>query len=158
MRIRLIAVASLGILAACEAPVIIAAAANDGQLSGVTTIDFPAKMLIASQGETDRLYSGTMRGSVAGHADFDVSTADGSNCAGRAEKDGLVRMTCDGARVTYQGAPANRAFSGVRYSDVGGGMQSAFGWGKGADEGLLRTSIAERRDLSPQEVRQGTSD
>lgn len=141
-------------LSACEAPVLIAASANDAEGVGLSTVTFPAKMLWVSNDGPDRLFSGKMIGSLAGHADFDVTSTDGLQCVGRAEKDGGVTMTCDGGQITYRGAPANKAFSGVRYADVGDDLQSAFGWGKGANEDLLRLAIAEQRDIEAAEARQ----
>ncbi len=133
---------------------LIAAANNDATDVGVTTVTFPAKMLWVEDGQETAIFTGTMSGSLAGHADFDLTNTEGLNCVGRAEKSGVVAMTCDGSRVTYQGAPARKAFSGVRYANIGGGLQSAFGWGKGADETLLRKSIREKRDIEAKEARE----
>lgn len=135
----------------------IAADANDAESVGVTSITFPAKLLYASREQGEILFDGTMKGNVSGSADFDVVSRDGDRCVGRVERDGMINMTCEGAVISVDtGKPAKKTFSGAQYlkSQVNGApYESVFGWGKGANETVLRQALAMKRSLTPKEVR-----
>lgn len=144
-------------LAGCDVPLLVAAEVNDAEGVGLTHVEFPARMVVVPEGRPEQVYGGTLRGYVNGAAVLEVTAETGETCAGRFEPDGAGLVTC-GARVmrfASEGKP-KQAFSGAEYRAAvvdGVSVRSAFGWGRGADMGVVRRALAERRSLSAGEVR-----
>ena len=144
-------------LAACEVPVMVAAANNDAELSGLTTITFPAQMLLSVEGRPDTLFVGEMLGRISGAAEIDLATADGRSCVGAMAASGAGEMTCDGLSFPMTREAGERtSMSGTVYrsGEVSGvGYAAAFGWGRGANEAVLRATLEQQRSLSARETR-----
>ncbi|WP_050931228.1 hypothetical protein [Aestuariivita boseongensis] len=155
-KLTLALVAAFG-LPGCEVPVMIAAANNDAQLSGLTTITFPAKMVV-NVADTEQVYAGTMLGRMSGAAEIEMTSQSGETCTGSLPARGAGQMVC-GARVFVldRREDERQSMSGVVYrtgSVEGYAYQTAFGWGRGAEETVLRQSIAQERSLSAKETRE----
>ena len=158
MRFGLIAALVLLLpLPACEVPIIVAAEANDGRMTGATKIEFPARVLLVSEQFGEDTYIGTMVGHISGRADIEVKNAAGEQCSGRANSDGKGQLICGSRVINFDaGEDQKAAFSGANYQEMtveGVFFRSAFGWGKGANDRVLRHVLAARRNLTPQETR-----
>lgn len=157
MRSWIGAVAAAIMLTGCDVPLLVAAKVNDAEGVGLTHVEFPARLLVVPEGLPEQAYGGVMRGYVNGAAVLEVTAETGETCAGRFEPDGTGRVTC-GARVmrfASEGKP-KQAFSGAEYREAvvdGVLVRSAFGWGRGAELGVVRRAVTERRSLGAREVR-----
>lgn len=134
-------------LAGCEIPVMIAAGANDAKMTGMFEITFPAMMLVQPQESPELLYEGTLVGKANGSAKFFMTGSDGSSCEGATTTKGVGQLTCDNGIVyPFPEQTERPKMSGINVSE--GEMNgepgvAAFGWGKLANEGALRSGIAE---------------
>lgn len=141
----------------CEVPVMVAAANNDAALSGVTSITFPASMLLDVSGQDEVIYRGEMKGYVSGAADIELKAEDGRNCTGRMSSNGTGEMTCDGIAIALSRQGDERqSMSGTVFRSgvlMGVNYAAVYGWGKGAQEHVLRESMARKRSLEAKEVR-----
>ncbi len=135
----------------------VAAANNDGELSGLTNITFPAALLIQVEGAEEAIYTGEMIGHISGAADISIAAADGRQCKGRMSAKGSGQLDCDGVLIPMSQAEEERAsMSGAVFRDgvvVGSSYAAAFGWGRGAQERVLRESIARRASLGGKQAR-----
>ena len=157
MKKTVIAALACMALGGCEIPVMMAAANNDAELSGLTTITFPAQMLLTVEGQPDVLYAGEMLGRISGAAEIEMLAADGRRCVGALSAQGTGEMTCDGIAFPMTREAGERAsMSGTVYragEHRGYAYAAAFGWGRGASEAVLRATLAQGRSLSASEAR-----
>lgn len=141
----------------CEVPVMVAAANNDAALSGVTRITFPASMLLDVSGQDEVIYAGEMFGYASGAADIALTSPDGRSCAGRMTAQGTGEMTCDDVVIALSREAGERqSMSGTVYRSgtlIGVAYAAVFGWGKGAQEPVLRQSMGQKRSLGGKEAR-----
>ena len=134
-------------LSGCEIPVMIAADANDAQMTGMFEITFPAMFLVQPEDSPELLYQGTLVGKASGSAKFFMTGSDGSNCEGATNTKGVGQLVCDNGKVyPFPGQSERPKMSGLVVSEGaanGEAIVAAFGWGKLANEEALRSGIAE---------------
>ena len=137
---------ALTFLAGCEVPVMIAADANQGHMTGMFEITFPAVLLVQLEDGSEEFLSGEMRGQASGAAEFDLSGPTYGACSGTMARHGLMTMHCEnGVSISMQTEPARPKMSGVRVAHgtaMDFGFVSAFGWGNLATEKAARDAIA----------------
>ena len=148
MNIKLtMAALAVSSLAGCEIPVMMAASANGGEMTGIFEVTLPAMALIQIEDGSEELLVGEMRGKASGNAEFDMTGPIFGDCSGAANREGKMTMTCtNGYSVVAQGEPARASMSGIVLSaGTAGGFafKSAFGWGGEANEGAIRAALAE---------------
>ncbi len=145
-------------LSACEVPVMIAAENNDAALSGLTSISFPARMLMVLNGSEEVIYRGEMIGYMSGSADIALATDDGRTCTGAMDPSGTGQLNCDGVLIEMTRAESETtSMSGTVYRDgqlAGTRYATVFGWGRGAQENALRQSMAQQRSFGGREARE----
>ncbi|MCA0872004.1 hypothetical protein LCL97_14285 [Seohaeicola saemankumensis] len=123
----------------------IAADANDAEVSGAFDITFPAAMLIRA-GEEEEFLTGNMIGYLNGNADIDVTGPTYGNCLGSFKKSNeTMQMSCEnGFSFTKLIGNSTMKMSGV-YAESGvlNGVaySSAYGWGKKANKAALRAAL-----------------
>lgn len=161
MKLRALLFVSLSFgLSACEVPVMVAAAANDAEMTAQDMIrfrmTFPAMMLVVPEQGEERLFSGSMLGSANGSARITLTSETGETCTGEVSPDGSGQMTCsesgtfpmvreDGERTRMSGVIYREGSVNIEIGEVG--YQLAFGWGRRANEASLRESISLRQNL-----------
>jgi hypothetical protein len=133
-------------LSACEVPVMMAAEANQGEMTGMFEITFPAVLLIQFD-ESEELLTGDLIGRASGSAKFDFTGPTFGHCTGAATKDGDTNMSCaNGANITMNAGKPKKKMSGV-FVIAGRAMDndfiSAMGWGNLANEATVRQAIAD---------------
>jgi hypothetical protein len=147
MKKLLLGIAALFTLSACEVPGMIAAHKNDGKMSGMFEITFPAVMLIQIQEhEIEELLTGELIGHASGSAKYNLVGPTFGRCTGGYSKDGTNTLTCENGNSFTQNIGKQKAkMSGVNVlAGVNNGTPfiSAFGWGKLATEAAVREAIA----------------
>jgi hypothetical protein len=134
----------------CEVPVMIAANANDGKMTGAFDITFPAVMLVQLDTGSEELFEGEMIGNITGKATFSVTGPETGVCNGVISNKGIGKVTCDNGRVyPFQNEePGRMKMSGVEKMEgtVSGENYSidyisVFGWGKMANEKSVRAAL-----------------
>ncbi len=134
------------LLSGCEIPVMMAANANDAEMTGAAEITFPAMVLIRVQGEEDELLPGKMRGYVNGNAKFELVGPTYGACFGEfIKRTELVTMSCEnGAEIRQFVDAGKQRMSGVnvtRVTEEDFGYEVAFGWGNDANEAAVRAAL-----------------
>lgn len=133
-------------LAGCEIPLMIAADANDGQITGMFEITFPAVLLVQGPDGNEEFLTGDLRGYPNGESRFSLIGPTYGNCEGSSTPAGELVMSCDKVFDLVANIGSHRArmsgtyvldstWEGVRY--VG-----AMGWGNDANEAAVRSAIA----------------
>ncbi|WP_147125048.1 hypothetical protein [Shimia ponticola] len=133
------------LLSGCEVPVMIAAAQNDGQMTGAFEITFPAMMLVQFDDGSEELLPGELRGHANGSAEYTVTGPTWGTCEGKVTRAGDIDMTCDGGVAIKMNVGAQRPkMSGVNVASgvaLGTPYKSAFGWGKSGTEAAVRAAL-----------------
>ncbi|MGB0497037.1 MAG: hypothetical protein ACPGID_01755 [Rubricella sp.] len=133
-------------LAGCEVPVMMAASANQGEMTGMFEITFPAVLLIQVDDGSEEFLEGELRGHISGSSEFDLTGPTYGDCSGFMSREGSMEMTCSGGvTMAAEYGPQRAQMSGVRVqtgSVMGFDYISAFGWGNLATEDAVREAIA----------------
>lgn len=144
-KLILAAVAGLSV-SGCEIPVMIAAEQNQGQMTGMFEITFPAVMLVAFEDGTEELLNGDLIGHANGSAKYDLTGPNWGHCTGGFDTSGISTLSCEsGASVSVDIGPQRPKMSGtnvVAGNALGVNFVSAFGWGNNASEQDVRQAIA----------------
>lgn len=134
-------------LSGCEVPVMIAAEQNQGKMTGMFEITFPAVMIVQFEEGTEEVLKGDLIGHANGSAKYDLSGPTWGHCTGGFSKPGISSLKCDnGASVSVDIGPQRPKMSGtnvVAGEALGNEFISAFGWGNDANEAAVRQAIAE---------------
>lgn len=137
-------------LSGCELPVLMAAGANDGKMTGMFEITFPAVMLIKSDDGTDEFLVGDLIGHVSGSAKFNFVGPTFGTCTGASSKSGYTTMSCEngysGSFETGEQKPKMSGVNVVSGSVDGYDFVSAIGWGKLANENAVRSAVSEYQE------------
>lgn len=143
--------------AGCVTPLLIAAEVHGVQPTGAASVTFPTKMLLVLNTADETLFTGTMVGKISGAASITLTAASGIECTGHLNPRGRGMMFCDGVQFALsRHAGERKSFSGAVYREgtVGGlHYETAFGWGRGANEAVLRGVLDRDRTMTPSEVR-----
>ena len=146
------AVGLLLALSGCEIPVMIAAGANDGKVTGMFEITFPAVLLINFEDGTEELLRGTLAGNISGSAKFDLEGPTYGRCTGGSTKAGFTTMSCEnGVNLSFNVGESKPKMSGVNVvsgTAIGHNYVSAMGWGKLATEDAVRAAISDFKDAA----------
>ena len=146
IRKALFAGSALVCLSGCEIPVMVAANANQGQMTGMFEVTFPAVLLVQVEDGSEEFLTGEMRGKAAGTAEFDLAGPTYGACSGTMNRSGLMNMTCaNGVSISAQTESSGPQMSGIKViqgTAMEFGFVSAFGWGNMATETAVRTAIA----------------
>lgn len=133
------------LLAGCEVPVMIAADQNQGQMTGMFEITFPAALLVRPQQGSEELLTGTLIGHAKGSARFALTGPTWGDCRGTASKSGTTSMSCSGGiDITMETGRQKARMSGVNIASGtydGTGFTSAFGWGNDGNEASVRAAL-----------------
>ena len=132
-------------LAGCEVPVMIAADQNQGQMTGMFEITFPAVLLVRLENGEEELLNGSLIGHANGSARFNLTGPAWGECQGTASKSGTTSMSCSGGvEITMETGRQKARMSGVNVASgvhTGTGFVSAFGWGNDGNEAAVRAAI-----------------
>ena len=140
-------------LMGCEIPVMMAAEKNQGRMTGMFEITFPAVMIVQFSEGTEEVLTGELIGHANGSAKYDLVGPNWGQCSGGFAKSGVSTLTCEsGATVTVDIGPQKPKMSGtnvVAGEALGNEFVSAFGWGNDASEAAVRSAIAAFATASP---------
>lgn len=143
----LCALASSFFLAGCEVPVMIAADQNQGRMSGMFEITFPAVMLVQLDDGSEEFLTGELLGHANGNAKYALKGPKSGNCSGSyTKKTGINTITCDSGFTYQENVGQQRSkMSGVNIAQgiyQGVSWIGALGWGNDATESSTRAAIA----------------
>ncbi|WP_296423736.1 hypothetical protein [Yoonia sp.] len=134
-------------LAGCEVPVMIAADANGGQMTGMFEITFPAALLVQTADGNEEFLTGDLRGYANGNSNFSFTGPTYGKCEGSSTSAGDMVMSCDNGLEWDHSLGRQRAkMTGTFVLDgtsEGIGYVGAMGWGNDANEAAVRLAIAE---------------
>lgn len=134
-------------LSACEVPVMIAAEANQGKMTGMFEITFPAVMLVQLDDGTEELLTGDLIGHVTGSAKYDLTGPTWGHCTGGFSKEGESTLACgNGMQFSMDIGKQKPKMSGVNVvsgAALGNTFISGFGWGNDANETTVRQAVSE---------------
>lgn len=133
-------------LMGCEIPVMMAAEKNQGRMTGMFEITFPAVMIVQFAEGTEEVLTGELIGHANGSAKYDLVGPNWGQCSGGFAKSGISTLTCEsGASVSVDIGPQKPKMSGtnvVAGEALGNAFISAFGWGNDGNEPAVRQAIA----------------
>lgn len=136
---------ALSLTGGCEVPVMMAASNNQGEMTGMFEITFPAVMLVQVEGQEEELLEGQLIGHVNGSAKFSLTGPNWGLCTGGTSRDGQTEMTCtNGMAIAMDTGKQKPKMSGIRVTRgeaFGSAFVSAFGWGNNAQETDVRAAI-----------------
>lgn len=119
----------------------IAANQNQGQMTGVFEITFPATLLVRFDHGEEEILTGTLIGHANGSARFELFGPEWGNCQGTTTRTGFTRMSCSGGvQVEMETGHQKPKMSGVNVF-AGPEFVSAFGWGNDASEAAVRAAL-----------------
>lgn len=135
------------LLMGCEVPVMIAAEQNQGKMTGIFEITFPAVLLVRTDDGDEELLRGELIGHANGSARFALDGPTWGHCTGTSTKAGTTTMQCaEGVDFTMETGRQKAKMSGINVSNgtfEGTAFVSAFGWGNDASEAAVRAALAE---------------
>ena len=82
-------------LSGCEVPVMIAADTNQGEMTGMMEITFPAVMIVQIEDGTEEILHGDLIGHANGSARYDLSGPNWGQCSGGFTRDGISTLACE---------------------------------------------------------------
>ena len=142
---KALCILGITLLAGCEVPVMIAAAQNQGEMTGMMEITFPASMIVQFDDGTEEVLNGQLIGHANGSAKFNVVGPNWGTCAGSVTRDGVSTMLCDGGvNITTNVGKQRPKMSGVNVATgvaLGTKYKSGFGWGNDGNEASVRAAI-----------------
>lgn len=135
-------------LSGCEVPVMIAADQNQGQMSGMFEITFPAMMLVQRSDGVEEILEGSLIGHANGNAKYDVTGPKSGRCIGEyIKKTGISKISCEQGFSYSENIGQQKAkMSGTNIATGtydGVAFVGAFGWGNDANEASVRAAIEE---------------
>lgn len=144
----LLALTASAALAGCEVPVMIAANQNQGAMTGMFEITFPAMMLVQLDDGREQILTGSLMGHASGNARYDLTGPVSGRCTGGYDKkSGINMLSCeDGFAYSEYVGPQRPKMSGVNVAEgtyEGAAFIGAFGWGNGANEASVRAALEE---------------
>lgn len=126
----------------------IAADQNQGKMSGMFEITFPAMMLVQRADGVEEILEGSLIGHANGNAKYDVTGPVSGRCTGAYTKNtGINTITCEGGFTYSENVGRQRAkMSGTNIATGiydGVAYVGAFGWGNDANEAAVRAAVEE---------------
>ncbi|RED12030.1 hypothetical protein [Pontivivens insulae] len=147
MRNLLLAATTSTALAGCEVPVMIAAAQNQGEMTGMFEITFPAVLLTQLETGEEELMTGQLIGHISGSSRYELTGPTWGTCSGGLTADGISTMTCEnGVGWTIDLGEQETRMSGIEIQAgevFGTQFISVFAWGNDASEVAVRAAIAD---------------
>lgn len=133
-------------LSGCEIPVMMAADANDAEMTGMFEITFPAVLLVQTADGGEELLTGELRGYANGNSNFTLVGPDSGTCEGSSTAAGDMVMSCESGFQMDRNVGRQRArMTGTFVLDgswQGVAYVGAMGWGNDANEPAVRAAIA----------------
>lgn len=124
----------------------IAADANDGAMTGMFEVTFPAVLLVQTDNGTEEFMTGELRGYANGNSNFTLVGPTYGTCEGSSTAAGDMLMTCENGFNLDRNVGRQRARMTGTYVLNGSwndtGYVGAMGWGNDANEDAVRAAIS----------------
>lgn len=131
----------------------IAAHKNQGAMSGVFEVTFPAVLLVQITDVGEELLVGKLMGHANGSAKYDLTGPTWGHCIGGYSRDGVNSLSCENGFAISENVGKQRAkMSGVNVvagTEQGKAYIAAFGWGNDANDSAVREAILRFKLANP---------